>query len=104
MVNLTDSAIETFLLQAPLPVLVDCWSYRHEPCRINAPLVDALCRQFKEKVIIGKLNVDDNPYSAGRYNITAIPALLLFKNGKLLKKFLGNTAKDTLLKAIEALP
>lgn len=103
MIHLTDITFDTFIAEAGLPLIIDCWSFRHEPCRINAPLVDELSNQYSGKLVVGKLNVEENPYTAGKYNITIIPAILYFINGKLCKKFIGNITKDKLIRELAEL-
>jgi len=72
----------------PLFVL-DCWAVWCGPCRMIAPIIDELARTYRGKVAFGKLNVDDNPKTALRFNVMSIPTLLIFKEGKLVNRIVG---------------
>lgn len=71
------------------PMLVDCWAQWCGPCRMLGPTIDELGRQAAGRWIIAKLNVDENPQTAGQYRIESIPTMLLFKNGQLVDRMVG---------------
>ena len=71
------------------PVLVDCWAPWCGPCRSIAPVIDRLAAKSEGRFVIAKLNTDQNPQTAGKYNIDAIPALLIFKDGQLVDRLVG---------------
>jgi len=80
-------------IDSSTPVLVDFWAPWCGPCKAIAPILDELAVELKDKVTIGKVNVDDNDTIAGQYNVRAIPTLLLFKSGKLVETFVGMKSK-----------
>ena len=77
-------------------VVVDFWATWCGPCRMAAPMVKEMAEKYKGKAIIGKLDVDKNPEISDKYKITAIPAILFFKNGKLIDKIIGLPQKEEL--------
>jgi len=98
----TDAAWDSDVLKADVPVLVDFWAEWCGPCRMMGPTVDALADGFAGKVKVGKLNVDENPGSAMRYNIRGIPTVLLFKGGQVVEQRVGATGKADLEKMLSS--
>src|SRR5512137_1513775 len=96
-----DQNFEMEVLNSEVPVLVDFWAAWCAPCRMLAPVVDAIATKYEGKAKIVKLNVDDNISTAGKYNIRGIPTLLLFKNGVIKEQIVGNTTRDTISKMID---
>jgi len=99
--TLTDSNFEETVLKSGDPVLVDFWAEWCGPCKRLAPTVDALATEYTGKVTIGKLNVDDNPNTAFKFQIRGIPTLLLFKGGEVVESVVGLAQKDDLKKVID---
>lgn len=102
VLDLTDNNFETEVLKSDRPVLVDFWAPWCGPCRMIAPTIDQLAAENGEKFRIGKLNIDDSPSVPSKYNVSAIPTLLLFKGGEVVNRFTGVTAKAELQKAMNA--
>ena len=85
----TDANFETEVLKSSMPVLVDFWAEWCGPCKMLIPIIDALATEYKCKVKIGKLNVDNSPQIASRYGITSIPTMLFIKNGNIMEQQVG---------------
>lgn len=96
----TDATLEKAANQYPILIL-DCWAEWCGPCRMIGPIIEELAGEMKGKVVFGKLNVDENPLTANKYKISAIPTLMVFKNGKLIDKLVGAYPKTTLTGKIQ---
>jgi thioredoxin 2 len=95
-IEVTDSTFSREILSAPGSVLVDCWAPWCGPCRTVAPILDELASKYAGGVRIAKLNVDENPLTASRYEVRSIPTLLLFKDGNLVNTLVGALPKETI--------
>ncbi len=102
LLELTDANFQSEVLASTQPVLVDFWAPWCGPCKMIAPTVDAVATEYCGKARVGKLNTDDNPQIATAYNISAIPALLVFKGGQVVDRFVGVVNKDKLAAALNA--
>lgn len=95
-VHISDSTFDRDVLQSDVPVLVDFWAPWCGPCHMVAPVLDELAQQYAGRLKVAKLNVDQNPGSAQRYQAMSIPMLLLFKNGQLAGKLVGAHPKPNI--------
>jgi thioredoxin 1 len=94
--EVNDAEFEQKVLQSDTPVLVDFWAAWCGPCRALAPVVDAVAEQYNGKLKVMKMDVDKNNMTPGRYGIRGIPALLVFKGGKVAEQIVGFVPKDTI--------
>ena len=99
--TLTDTNFDETVIKSTAPVLVDFWAEWCAPCRHLAPTVDALATELDGRVTVGKLNVDENPATAGRFSVRGIPTLLIFKSGEVVESIVGLTDKERLKSLIE---
>jgi len=99
---ITDSNFDE-LLKSGKPLVVDFWAEWCGPCKMIGPIVEDLSHEYEDKVIIGKLDVDDNNDVTTRYGIRNIPTILFFKDGVQVDKQVGATQKSVMIQKIEAL-
>ena len=99
--KVTDETFEADVLKNDKPVLVDYWAEWCGPCKMVAPVLDAIAEEHGDKLDIVKLNVDENPVITQRYGILNIPTLGVFKNGEVVKELVGARSKSALLRELE---
>jgi thioredoxin len=96
LTEVTDNNFAAEVLEAGQPVLVDFWAPWCGPCRIVGPIMDQLAAESGGRYRIAKLNVDENPMTASRYQIASIPTMLIFKNGSLIDRLVGAQPKQAI--------
>ena len=100
--NLTGENFESEVIKSQKPVLVDFWAEWCPPCLMVAPILEKLSEEYKDKVKICKLNVDEAPEVANRFGVSSIPTLILFKGGKEAGRQIGALPEETLKKWIDS--
>ena len=102
VLELTDDNFEQEVLQADQPALVDFWAEWCMPCKMIAPTVEELASEYAGRVKVGKVDTDSSRDTAMKFGISAIPTLILFKNGEVAKKFVGMQQKSELKAALDS--
>lgn len=87
-IKVADADFDAALRQYPL-LLVDFWAAWCNPCRVIAPVIEAIAKEYAGRLVCAKLNVDENPITAAKFQVASIPTLLLFKNGRLVDRIVG---------------
>ncbi|WP_295625270.1 thioredoxin TrxA [uncultured Nitrosomonas sp.] len=98
----TDDNFETEVLQSTAPVLVDYWAEWCGPCKMIAPILDEIAKEYGERLKVAKLNIDENQLTPPKYGIRGIPTLMLFKNGNIEATKVGALSKSQLTAFIDS--
>lgn len=96
IVSVTDDSFEVEVLKSAAPVLVDYWAEWCGPCKMIAPVLEEIAKEYQGRIKVAKLNIDENPATPPRYGIRGIPTLMLFKNGDVEATKVGAVSKSQL--------
>lgn len=98
---ITQDTFEQEVLKSEIPVLIDLWAVWCGPCKVLSPIVEEIAKEYEGKIKVGKINVDENPDIAMRYDVRSIPTLILFKNGQIVSHMVGVQPKPFITGEIE---
>lgn len=96
VLTFTDANFEAEVINSPIPVLVDFWATWCAPCKAIAPTIDALAEEYDGKIKVGKVNVDDNQATPGKYGVRGIPTVIIVKGGQVVDQVVGAVPKSQL--------
>jgi len=100
ILELTQANFQT-MIESGTPVLVDFWAPWCGPCRVIAPILEEVAKEFEGKARVGKVNVDDSPDIASRYGVRGIPTLIVFKNGQIQGQMVGVNPKSNIVSLVQ---
>ena len=92
--HVTDAAFEKSILQSDIPAIVDFWAPWCGPCRMMSPIIVQVGKDYRGKLVVGKVNVDENPNISRQFGISSIPTLMLFKSGQAVNNIIGSVSKS----------
>lgn len=98
-----EAGFERDVVQSDAPVLVDFWAPWCPPCRAIAPVIEQVAGELEGRVIVGKVNIDENPALAEQFGVSSIPTLLFFKDGNVVDRIVGVTSRKALVEKLKAL-
>lgn len=100
-ITLTTENFQSEVLKSDVPVLVDFWAAWCGPCKMVAPIVEEIAKEYTGNVKVGKINVDDQPELASAFRIASIPTIMIFKNGKIIDTIIGYHSKERLIQMLK---
>ncbi|QQY08685.1 MAG: thioredoxin [Candidatus Xiphinematobacter sp.] len=103
VITITESNFESLVIQATLPVLVDFWAPWCGPCRMLEPVISQIALQVQGRAVAGKVNIDENPSTARRFHVQAVPQVLFFLKGEVKDRSVGYVSQAVLLSKLEAI-
>ncbi len=101
-IEFTDANFQQEVLESDIPVLVDFWAVWCGPCKMIAPFVEELSKEYEGKVKVGKVDVDNNPNISMTYGIRSIPTLLIFRDGKIADQIVGAVPKQAIAQKLDS--
>ncbi|MDQ5984465.1 MAG: Thioredoxin 1 [Syntrophus sp. SKADARSKE-3] len=101
VLNVTDGNFEQEIVKSDKPALVDFWAPWCGPCKALGPFVEELAGEYKDRAVVAKINIDDNPLTASKYGVRSIPTMILFKNGSVVDTLIGLVPKEKLQEFIK---
>lgn len=102
IVHVSDSSFEQDVLKSNVPVLLDFWAEWCGPCKMIAPILDQIATEYAGRVVVAKMNVDENPKTPMKFNVRGIPTLILFKNGLLEGQKIGAVRKGDVVAFLDS--
>jgi thioredoxin 1 len=99
VIHVSDDSFEKDVLQSPYPVLLDFWAPWCHPCKMIAPVLDELGKEYTGKIVVAKLDIDDNPLTPAKFGVRSIPTLMLFKGGNVEETLVGGNKTKSQLAA-----
>lgn len=101
--EITDSNFEEIVLKSEIPVMVDFWAAWCGPCRMVGPIIDEISDEYDGKAVVGKVDIDSHQQYAAQFGVRNIPTVLIFKNGELVDRKVGVSAKSDYMNALDSL-
>ena len=102
-ITVTDKSFDELVVKSDVPFLVDFWAVWCGPCQTQGPIIEDIATTFEGKAKVGKVNVDENPETAGKYGIMSIPTLMIFKGGIVVKQLIGLQSKEMIVSELNKL-
>lgn len=102
IIHVTDSSFEDEVLKSEVPVMLDFWAEWCGPCRAIAPTLEEIAREYSGKIVVAKINVDQNPATPQKYAVRGIPTLMIFRNGNVIGTKVGQASKSQLAAFIDS--